>query len=366
MIIGIDGNEANIEHRVGVGQYAFHILWALSELGQGHTFHIFLKNSPRPDMPPSSQSWIYHTFGPKLLWTHFAFPLFLHTSGLNLNCLYTPGHYTPPFSNCPIFPTIHDIGYLNFQSEFTKKDLYQLVHWTQESLARAHHIFTVSQFTKNELVKIYHLHPTQISLAYNGVGQPPQKFADNPYESPYFLSVGTLKPNKNYPFLITSFATYIANHPTPHRLIIAGKKGWLFNDIIQIVRGLRLENKVIFTDYVSENTKWSLLKNASALIIPSTYEGFGIPAIEAQKVGTPVIASHIPSLSEVLQNSALYINPHQSDTLVKAMTKVQQPALRKKLIKTGYINSSRYSWDNTAKSILDCIIKTCTSTSAKK
>lgn len=362
MLIGIDGNEANLKIRVGVGQYAFNLLWELYRQNKNDEFSVYLKEVPLPDMPPENENWHYLVFGPKFLWTKFALPLRLFFSHPRSQLFYSPSHYSPSLSAVPTIPTIHDIGYLNYQDQFTKKDLYQLKNWTKSSLKQAKHIVAVSQFTKNELIKTYHLPAQKISIIYNGVSTPPkisattiqkvkQKFKIN---SPYFLAVGTLKPNKNYPFLIEAFSIFLKNYSSKtlsYQLVIAGKKGWLYDEIEIILKKLNLTNQVIFTDYISEEEKWALYQGAISLVIPSTYEGFGIPAIESQIIGTPVIASSIPPLKEVLADSTLYIDPKNLNSLVSAFQKILSPDLRQKLIAKGKIQSAKFTWKKSAENL---------------
>jgi glycosyltransferase involved in cell wall biosynthesis len=359
MIIGIDGNEANTKIRVGVGQYAFNLLLELNRQNIDDNYLIYLKNPPLPDFPPESGHWHYLVFGPKLLWTKIALPLHLNFFNKHLDLFYSPSHYSPLNSPAPTMPTIHDIGYLKYQDQFTKKDLYQLINWTESSLKSAKHIVAVSKFTKDELINTYQIPSDKISIIYNGVGSPPNISTDSSAKTllkfkirkPYFLAVGTLKPNKNYPFLIEAFSIFIKKHPD-FLLVIAGKKGWLFEEIDTIIKKLDLSNQIIFTDYISEADKWILYKNALSLVIPSTYEGFGIPAIESQKVGTPVIASDIPSLREVLHDSALYINPEDIPSLVTAFEKILDKKFRQNLISQSSKQADKFTWDNSAKNLI--------------
>ena len=357
MNIGIDGNEANLTQRVGAGQYAFHLLTELAKLPSNNIFHIYLKNKPLSDLPAESANWHYHIFGPPKLWTRFALPFHLYFSKIKLDLFFSPSHYSPLFSPFPTVPTIHDLGYLDRPQDFNAKDIHQLINWTKQSLHRAKHIIAVSQFTKNELVRIYKLEPQKISIVPNGVADPPE--INNPsivlskfnIRQPYFIDVGTLKPNKNLPFLISAFAKF--HHQNPKfQLVIAGKKGWLFDEVFSTVKKEQIESAVIFTDYISETEKWNLLKNAQALVIPSTYEGFGIPAIESQKIGTPVIASGIPAFREVLDDTAILVNPHDQASLLQAFEEVQKPKIRHKLIADGLKRSATYSWVNSAKSLI--------------
>jgi glycosyltransferase involved in cell wall biosynthesis len=355
MQIGIDGNEANLEQRVGVGQYAYNIIKELASLDKKNIYHIYLKNTPLPDMPPASKNWHYHVFGPAKLWTKLALPFHLYTDGLKLDLFYSPSHYSPHFSPFPTVPTIHDLGYLSTNDQFTKKDLYQLTAWTKHSLQHAHHIIAVSEFTKREINRIYGINLSKISVAYNGVSAPHLKNTDFKtvlkkfnLHQPYFLYLGTLKPSKNIPFLIEAFS-----HVHNHQLVIAGKKGWLFDSIFNTVKKFHLENSVVFTDYISETEKWLLYQNAIATVLPSLYEGFGIPAIESQISSTPVIASNIPAFREVLDNSAIFINPTDINSLVAALSEVQKPAIRKNLIQKGLVQSQKFSWQNSAHSLID-------------
>lgn len=359
--IGVDGNEANTQIRVGVGQYAYNLLLELHRQNTNNHFWIYLKDKPLSDMPPENKFWHYIVFGPKRLWTKFALPLHLLISSKKLDLFYSPSHYSPLFSPVPTIPTIHDIGYLKYQDQFTKKDLYQLINWTKSSIDKAHHIVAVSQFTKNELINTYQIPEEKISIIYNGVASPKdlsKKDSDkilNKFniKSPYFLAVGTLKPNKNYPFLIDTFSKFLKKRGDSFQLVIAGKKGWLFEEIDTVISKLNLKNQVIFTDYIGEKEKWALYKNAISLVIPSTYEGFGIPAIESQKVGTPVIASDIPSLKEVLKDSALYIDPTNSSSLLQAFEKILNPKFKESIIKNSLKQANKFTWENSAKNLLE-------------
>jgi len=368
MLIGIDGNEANIPNKVGVGQYAFNVLTKLHQLDKENQYIIYLKDEPLSDLPPANSNWQYRVFGPKKLWTRFALPIHLYTEKAPLDLFFSPSHYSPVLCPCPTIPTIHDLGYLKFQSQFTKKDLYQLVNWTIQSINKAKHICTVSQFSKDEIIKTYSIDSQKISIAYNGVDTPPKidqktqtKILSN-YSlkaNNYFLYLGTLKPNKNIPFLIKSFALLLKtkNYSLPTKLVIAGKKGWLFEEIFETVKKEGIEDKVVFTDFVDNNQKWTLYQNAIASVLPSTYEGFGIPAIESMKIGTPVIVSTIPPFKEVVQSSGLFIDPQNKDDLVKKMVEISNPKNRQKYSVLGKTQADKFTWESTAKSIIEVFNK---------
>ena len=351
MIIGIDGNEANLTQRVGVGQYAYNIISQLAKLDTKNIYHIYLKSQPVGDMPHESKNWHYHVFGPQKLWTKIALPFHLFFDNLKLDVFYSPTHYSPHFCPFPTIPTIHDLGYLTSQDQFTKKDLYQLTEWTKHSLFKAKHIIAVSEFTKNELNRVYGISKDNISVVYNGITIPNldninpntvlKKFN---IVKPYFLYLGTLKPSKNIPFLIEAFA-----QTSGHQLVIAGKKGWLFESIFNTVKKFGLEKLVIFTDYISETEKWLLYQQAETTVLPSLYEGFGIPAIESQLMGTPVICSNIPAFKEIVENTATFIDPTSIKSLVNALNNVTK--------KTPQKYQNRFTWEKSAQTLINVFSK---------
>ena len=368
MLIGIDGNEANIKNRVGVGQYAFNLLKNIYLIDKKNQYIIYLKDQPLSDLPKSRPNWNYKVFGPKKLWTKIALPIHLFTQKEKLDVFYSPSHYSPQFSPCPTIPTIHDLGYLEFQNQFTKKDLYQLINWTKQSIKKATHIITVSAFSKNELEKNYKINPQKITIAYNGVDEPlkiddkKQKEILRSYDlqsKSYYLYLGTLKPNKNIPFLIRSFSRFLKKKKINTKLVIAGKKGWLFDEIFSTVKQEKITPNIVFTDFVDESQKWTLYQHAKSLILPSTYEGFGIPAIEAMKSNTPVISSNIAPLKEVIKNNGFYFNPTNKKELVSQLINFEELNSQKikKITKQAKIRADFFTWTNTAKSVISVFEK---------
>ncbi len=363
MLIGIDGNEANLKRRVGSGQFAYNLLVSLHKVDKKNKYIIYLKDEPLADMPSAKDNWQYFVFGPDKFWTLFALPLRLITQDDQLDVFFSPSHYTPSICPFPCIPTIHDLGYLSTPDQFTKKDYYQLVNWTKGSLSRASHIAAVSNFSKSEINRIYNIDPKKISIVYNGIGKPPlidakdanlilEKFK---ITKPYFLCLGTLKPNKNISFLIKSFSRFLSrqkNTTSAYQLVIAGKKGWLFDDIFKTVKEEAIEDKIVFTDYIDEIEKWALYQNAYATILPSTYEGFGIPALESMKFGTPVIVSNIPPFEEVVAGNGLIFDLAKKDDLLKKMLEITDPKVRSKYSRLGRRQSENFSWDASARALI--------------
>lgn len=361
MIIGIDGNEANVSTRVGIGQYAFNLLTQINRLDKTNDYLVYLKHPPLADMPPTTKHWHYQVFGPTKAWTYFALPFHLFTQTPPIDLFFTPSHYLPRFCPCPAICSIMDLGYLSTPDQFTPHDYHQLTTWTARSIKSAVHLITISQFTRNEIIKNYHYPAAKITIASPGV-TPPVKI--KPFASvstkfkidqPYFIFVGTLKPSKNIPFLLTAFARFLQTNQkgSNYKLVIAGKKGWLYADIFKLVTDLQLQAKIIFTDFFTEAEKWTLIQNSQALIIPSLYEGFGIPAIEAMAVGTPVIGSNIASLPEIIGQSGILVDPTDVSELTQALVQISDRHQRQKFVKLGLNQVKNYSWAHAGQTVID-------------
>jgi len=358
MIIGIDGNEANVKTRVGVGWYVYYLLTEFKKFaGPKLQLRVFVKETPLDDLPKASSYFNYQIVPKRTLWSQIDLPTALFWHHRDLSVFLSPAHYSPRFCPCPTVVVVHDLSYFYYPQDFLKKDLYQLVNWTAYSLKKAQSIIAVSQLTKKDIVKNYGLPESKIRVVYNGFSlskikaQPPQ-FKIN---KPYFLYLGTLQPRKNIHNLILGFEQLLTKHPEQN-LYLVGKKGWLYEEVYDLVKRRNLGHKIIFTDYVNEAEKWFLLKEATALIMPGWYEGFGLPILEAFSVKTPVICSQAGALPEIAGEAALYFDPAKPVELAEAMQSlIKNPELRTKLISEGLRQLKQFSWSQTAADILKII-----------
>jgi glycosyltransferase involved in cell wall biosynthesis len=376
MKLGIDGNEANVENRVGSNVYAFQILRYLHKRSQEsdeNQYLIYLKNPPLPHMPKSGKNWNYLVFGPKKLWTQWRLPLKLLTQKVLNNApdiFFTPGHYAPRFSPIPTVISIMDLAFLKFPNEFLRKDLNQLKAWTKYSAQKAAHIFTISNASKEDIKNFYKISPEKITVTYPAATIKEKNPQDKSYQhlsiyldlkKPYLIYIGTLQPRKNLIRLIQAFSQVkIDEKYREHKLLIVGKKGWLFDEIFQKVKELNLENEVLFTGYVTEYEKEQLLKNAQLFILPSLYEGFGIPLLEAMKMGTPVLASHTSSLPEVGEDAISYIkNPESIEEIRENMLAMLQLTEEEKneIIIKQKKQSQKFSWESCGQKTLETLKK---------
>lgn len=368
MIIGIDGNEANVEKKVGVSVYTFELLkYFKKNASNDIKFIIYLKSNPRDELPKSNANFVYKIVKGVFLWSQFFLPLNLYLKK-EIDLFFSPAHYVPRFCPVPTVTTIHDLSYFYYPQEFLKKDFYQLKNWTKYSVKKAKKIIAVSKTTKNDLINFYHLPDEKIEVIYNGYNNKLKVQNSIPtlrrdkttaknlkIKTPYFLYVGTLQPRKNLITLIEAFNLLLKEEPE-YSLVIVGKKGWMWQDIFAKVADLKLNDKVIFMGYLTDEEIVYLYKNACIFILPSFYEGFGIPILEAMSFNCPVIASNVSSLPEIGDDACLYFDPKNPKELKdKIIQLLINQALRDELVKKGQNRVKLFSWQKCGKETLEVI-----------
>jgi glycosyltransferase involved in cell wall biosynthesis len=178
MIIGIDGNEANVEKRVGIGEYSFELLKQFKEYqissfdfaqDKNIKYQIYLKDKPREDLPEESAKWKYRIVGPSKLWTQIGLPFDLYFHKPRPDVFFSPTHYAPRFSPIPTVISIMDLSYIHFPELFRKSDLYQLRNWTAYSVRNAKKILTISQASKDDIIKEYGVPEDKVIVTYPGI-----------------------------------------------------------------------------------------------------------------------------------------------------------------------------------------------------
>ncbi len=358
MLIGIDGNEANVKNRVGIGEYAYELLLQFKKQKNPNIkFLIYLKDKPLLDMPEGDEGWKYKVIGPKKMWTQFALPLSLILGKEKPDVFFTPSHYAPRFAFLKTAISIMDLSYIHFPGLFRKEDLYQLTNWTKYSAKNAKLVFTISKSSKDDIIREYNLDSKRVVVTYPGIRQiKSMKNTDLKkfnITKKYILFVGTLQPRKNISRLIEAFSKI---EKKDIDLVIVGKKGWLYEQILATPKKLDIEKRVKFLDFVTNEDLPSLYRNAQVFVLPSLYEGFGLPVLEAMKYGCPVITSNISSLPEAGGDAAVYVNPEDVNDITEKINKVlRDESLRKEMIKKGENQVKKFSWEKTAKQTLSAL-----------
>lgn len=363
MLIGIDANEANLtSRRVGINQYAFNLIHALYNLKSPHRFLIYLKTPVRSDLPPVRTGWTYRVLPFPKAWTQTRLPfdLFFHHPRPDIFLSLT--HYGPRWSPIPFVVAVMDLGFLKFPDQFTSRVFSQLKNWTGYSIAKSVHIFAISQATKTDIISAYGKSPESITVTY--LAHDPKQFVPTVdprvlekygISRPYFLFLSSLKPSKNVPGLIRGFSKFLhLPGSSGHLLVIAGKKAWMYDEIEKLVKHLHLENKIVFTGFIDDADVPALMTQSAAFVMPSFYEGFGIPVLEAMACETPVITSRVGSLPEVAGDAAIYVDPANPDSIAAGLSRIAS-GNRSKYVKLGLERVKLFSWEKCAQQTLSAL-----------
>ncbi len=381
--IAIDGNEANVKNRVGSNVYAFHVLSQLEEITKKRNdlnFTILLSTKKLTDLPKKRKGWNYKIIKPTKIWTQFALPIHLFWNSKKYNLFYTPGHYAPRLCPIPYISSVMDLAFLEYPDQFKQSDQIQLTNWTRYSVKNAKKIITISNFSKQEIIKHYKQNENNIVVAYPSIGDSKTKkatskqlkkfFKKNKIGSNYFLYLGTIQPRKNLIRIIEAFEQLCDFNQSKKQkkgkttqLVLAGKIGWLANPILKKINDSQFKNQIIQLGYIDEKYKKGLIKNATALLQLGLYEGFGIPALEAFEQKTITIAANNSSLPEVVGEAGYLVDPQNSEEIFKAMKKSLLLTKKNHLIFTKKAKKQfkKFSWRQSAYTILDTMLKVCQS-----
>lgn len=364
MIIGIDGNEANVPQRVGVNQYAFELLKNIALLSDEgtikHQFIVFLKDRPLFDLPEENKNFRYKVLPGGGKWIITKLTPHLLAKKTPLDVFFSPSHYVPPLCPIPRVCSIMDLGYLEFSGQFKKIDFWQLCLWSAYSIYVSKRVLAISNSTKKDILRHYPFASGKVSttlLAYDA-RQFNRDIPDNDVRlikkrysivDDYVLFLSTLKPSKNVEGLIEAFSLVKPQHPTL-KLIITGKKGWRYEGIFKKVQKLGLEKDIVFTDFIPEKDKPALIAGAKLLVLPSFWEGFGLDVLNAQASGVPVVVSDKGSLPEVAGESGVIVDPDSAESIASGLCKVLSldNLEYNKLVEAGLSNVKKFSWRKTA------------------
>ena len=290
------------------------------------------------------------------------FPYLLMKNKLDLlHVQYT----APMMANCPIVSTIHDISYEHYPELFTKKEATFLHYGIKNTAKRAAKIITVSEFSKQDIVETYHIPEKKIVVTYNSIDESFKVIDDQErmndikrkYEidGDYILAVGNLQPRKNIPRLLEAYKRLrLENKNREEKLVIVGKKAWLYSDIFKKLEGFEYIQDVILTGYVPQEELPVLYNGAKLFVYPSLFEGFGLPVLEAMACGVPVVTSNVSSLPEVSGDAAILIDPYQVDEIGNGMYQLlNQPSLYEECSEKGLERAKQFSWRKTAEKTVD-------------
>ncbi len=361
MKIAIDVREADGQ-KTGKGFFAYGLVKQLLEQDLKNHYILYTDKEKSP-FAESSNSEVRFIAGEGLKW---------HWNVLKDLKTLRPDLYLAPTSFIipalaprwlKVIIVVHDLVAFMFPRSHAKKAVIierLTLHW---ALKKALKVFVVSDNTQNDLIKIFH-YPKPLMVKISCAPHALYKEEIKPGESQkvrqkfhlpekFILGVGTLEPRKNFSALIKAFVILKRKFPE-YKLVIVGKKGWKYQDIERSVREFDLEKDVIFTGYMSDEDLHHTYNLAEVFVFPSLYEGFGIPPLEAMASGCPVISSNAASLPEVVGDAGLLIDPNSSHKIADAVASlIENPQLRNTLLEKGFHRSRNFSWEESARKVLE-------------
>lgn len=346
----------------GVGYYVRHLLAALVE--SDHSFYGFASGIRHLDADHISIWYMRLPVPTRLLyrtWEMLGHPQVDRLLG-GVDVYHAVNYVLPPVSKARRVLSIHDLSFIRFPQWSSPKIVAPFRRSIMRHAHEADAVIACSQATKNDIVSLLHLEPERVHVIYDAAdplfAPASKEEAANRVrkelgiDGPFFLFVGTIEPRKNITTLVEAFA----RADVPHRLVIAGGRGWNSEEVFACIERKGIRDRVCTTGYIQDRSLFPALYNAAtALVFPSWYEGFGLPVLEALACGCPVIASNAASLPEVGGDAVLYADPEDVALFARHIEAVaMDETLRGELRERGRVQAARFSWTTCAKETLAC------------
>lgn len=365
MRLGIDARMYSSSF-TGIGRYVYELIRNLATIDQTNQYLVFLNPLEHQTFQPPAAN-----FQPCLVnANHYSWQeqtSFLRAlNHAKLDLMHFTHFNAPILYRRPFVVTIHDLTL----SYFPGKKMTSLLHRTAyhisitNAVKRAAKIISVSEHTKSDLQKLFKISASRIEVIYEAVASEFQKITDSKklnavrsryhLDKPFLLYTGVWRDHKNVANLLKAFAILKRNHAFSGYLAITGKENPYYPEVRSITKELGLENDVKFTGAVPEADLIALYNLAACFAMPSLYEGFGLPILEAFACGTPVVCSNLSSLPEIAGlDNALFFNPHDpADIAAKINSILTNSQLRETLIQRGQKRIRAFSWPQMAQSTL--------------
>jgi len=299
-------------------------------------------------------------------WFNIKVPLALRKIGADV--FVSPDGYCSLTTRVPQCMVLHDLGFLHYPEAYQKPHVRYLKKYTPKFLKKARAVATVSQFSKDDILKHYHMDPEKISVVYNGVKSVfrpvslperttiKEKYTDG---NEYFIYTGAIQPRKNLINLLKAFSLFKKRMQSNMKLVIAGRLAWKNEEFMHLINTYKYRKEVVLTGYLPEEELALLMGSSYAMVYPSLFEGFGVPVVEAMKSEVPVLTSEKSSMQEVAGDAALYFDPNNhADIADKMMLIYKDEKLRRQLVEKGLLQVRQYSWERSAELLWESIMKT--------
>jgi glycosyltransferase involved in cell wall biosynthesis len=355
--------------------YGYFIAETFKRITQNHPEHqfIFLFDRPFDKKFLFSDNIIPVVIGPParhpLLWKYwYDIKVTAALKKHKADVFVSPDGFCSLTTTVPQCVAVHDLSFLHFPSHINKSHLLFYKRYMPKFLARAKKIVTVSDFSKQDIIKHYKTPEEKINVIYSAAKEifkpaveTVKEEVKNKYTrgKEYFIYIGAIHPRKNLLNILKAFSVFKKRQQSNFKLIIAGRLAWKNDKLIESLKTYKYREDVVLTGYVKEGELVNLLAAAYCLIYPSLYEGFGVPPLEAMQCNVPVITSQSSSMQEICGDAALYADPQNHiDIADKMMHIYKDEMLRRQLMEKGAETIKKYSWDRTADLLWQSIIKT--------
>lgn len=368
MRIAIDYTAA-YEQGGGIGRYVRELTRALGNLSPRNQYRLFVSGatmSELPDLPGQNFQWRPTRVTPQWwarLWHRARLPVPVEVFTGSVDIYHATDFTLPPtLPKTRTLLTVHDLSFVRVPESASPKLKAYLDVVVPRSVRRADHVLADSEATKADLIELYATPAEKVTVLLSGVDAHFRPITDDvalaavrqkyrlPH-GPYIFSVGTVQPRKNYARLIAATSA-IRQNGSDVSLVIAGGKGWLEDPIYRAIEEHDLAEHVHFIGFADDTDLPALYSASLVTALPSLYEGFGIPVLEAMACGSPVITSNLSSLPEVAGDAAIMVNPYDAEALAEALFQVFTDAdLRTSLIQRGLSHAQNFSWHKSAQQL---------------
>lgn len=374
MTIGIDASRAFVKNKTGIEEYSYQVIKNLLDFLRDQQVILYLdprvnkKKYIEFELP---ENWKIKFLHAPIFWTQVRLSLEMLFHPVDV--LFVPAHTVPVKHPQNTVVTIHGLEYEFCPHAYSFLERLYMRQVIKNSCRWAKRIIAVSENTKKDLIKLYRVSEKNISVIYEGYGNNiqypiPNVKKNTKYQIPntkYILFIGRLEERKNIYGIIEAFEILKRKYKILHKLILVGKFGFGGEKIKSKIDSSEYKSDIILTGYVSNEDKFYLMANADVFLFPTFYEGFGLPILEAQSVGTPVVTSDISSMPEVALlpggqsgYSAVLVDPKDINAIAEAAHKlISDESYKNDIIEKGLENVKRFSWQRCAEEIAEMIQK---------
>lgn len=396
MIIGIDASRANVAERTGTERYAWEVIRGMLPMLNNHQIRLYVREpllSDWPSMPVNVQVCVLR-WPPAVLWTHLR--LSWELLWRQPDVLFVPADTVPIFHPKKTISTIHDVAFERFPELYRGASVQRRLGWLRPLIHAAVRIFTlgrysaserdyhrwsvrqairacskiltVSDFSKQEIVNLLHVDPNKITVTYLGVDQPEYFSRISSAERasglaqlniirPFFLYIGRLEKKKNIGTLVQAYQQYVEQTIDPMDLVLVGAPGFGWDEVAPLCTSEQLKDRIHILGWQSHQLVDVLRCTATAMLLLSQYEGFGLPALEAFSAGVPLVASRHGSLPEIIGTAAIFVETDDVTNVASTLEQIARDTkLRDSLVIAGQARVRQFTWEKTSQATLAALL----------